>query len=698
MKRCHSSFFMESKFIVSFLIILLTTNGGMAQVYLDSTAPIAARVSDLLGQMTLAEKIGQMTQAERGQFNGAAESNITTYGVGSILSGGGSSPGNTVASWVTMYNNFQNRALQTRLGIPLIYGVDAVHGHNNLYGAVIFPHNIGLGCTRNPSLVEACARITALEVVATGVDWTFSPCVAVPRNERWGRTYEGFGEDPQLVSELGAASIRGYQSDSLGTAGHMAACAKHFIADGGTSGGTDQGNTQITESLLRSLHLPPYSSAIDEGVATVMASYSKWNGSPCHNDEYLLNQILKQELGFEGFVISDWEGINKLPVPFDTAIAQSINAGIDMAMQPNDYLDFQNRLTNLVNANVVPMSRIDDAVARILRVKFQLGLFEHPNASLALADTVGCDSHRAVARQAVRESMVLLKNESVLPLSPSSTVLLAGARADDIGSQCGGWSISWQGGLGTITEGTTIKQGFEAAIGAGNVNVTTNPANLPPSDVAVVVVGENPYAEGAGDIGPSNVGFFISAGEQAMIDAVAASGMPMVVVLLSGRPLMLDGILDQADAVIAAWLPGTEGGGIVDVLMGEYSPTGKLSHSWPRNPGQVPINVGDPGYDPLFPYGFGLTYEASSISEPDLAVSLGLRIGPNPFEEELLIHNPQQHQLSMGLYDGAGRRVMEFPTRTQPQYRLQTKHLPAGVYSLRVQAAAGTLFHRVVKR
>lgn len=686
---------------IAFLLFLTTwslASGHLAaQVYLDPNAPVEQRVDDLLGRMTLAEKIGQMTQAERGQFSGAGASNIATYHVGSILSAGGSSPSNNAADWVTMYNTFQNQALSTRLGIPLLYGIDAVHGHNNLYNAVIFPHNIGLGCTRNPDLVEECARITALEVAATGIDWTFSPCVAVPRNERWGRTYEGFAEDPALVGELGAAAVLGYQTDSLGGPNSILACAKHYVGDGGTDGGVDQGNTVISEADLRSIHLPPFQENMNQGVGSIMASFSQWNGLHLHQHEYLLTDVLKTELGFEGFVLSDWEGINKLPIAsFDTAIANSINAGVDMAMQPVDYIDFQSRLTALVNAGVVDTTRINDAVRRILRIKFRMGLFEQPLADLSLVDTIGCQSHRDVARQAVSESLVLLKNDGVLPLSDNQNVLVAGFRGDDIGAQCGGWTIAWQGALGDITPGTTVREAVAGRIGAGQTQFTSS-TNIPASDVAIVVVGEDPYAEGAGDRGPGHPGFSLSDADQDIIQAVKAAGIPMVVVLLTGRPIMLEGLLEDADAVVAAWLPGTEGGGITDILFGDVAPTGKLSMSWPRNEASVPINVGDPVYDPLFPYGFGLDYSTSSAEEALADQPLAATVFPNPFRERISVRLAGQRPFSVRLFDAAGRLLQTGTANGLPLLTLDTGALPAGVYTLQVLQGDAVYTQRILK-
>jgi beta-glucosidase len=549
--------------------------------------------------MTLDEKIGQMTQVEHKFL--VNESDIRDYFLGSLLSGGGSAPAvNTPAGWADMYDHYQSFALQTRLKIPLIYGIDAVHGHNTALGAVIFPHNIGLGCTRNPSLVEDVARITSEEVAATGLGWTFSPCLAVPRDERWGRTYEGFGETPDLVSLLAPAEVRGYQRNVL-------ASAKHYVADGGTTGGRDQGDAQISEATLRAIHLPAYRAAIDAGVGSIMASYSSWNGVKMHAQSYLLTDVLKGELGFTGFIVSDWGAIDQLPGDRAQQIETSINAGIDMVMLPRNYQEFTADLRTLVNAGRVTPARIDDAVRRILRQKVRFGLFEKPLADRTKAAEIGSIAHRAVARDAVRQSLVLLKNAGhVLPISKSiARVHVSGKSMDNLGYQCGGWTITWQGSSGAITTGTTILQAIRNTVAAGT-SVTTSPdgSGADGANVAVVVVGETPYAEGAGDRSDLTLG----ADDQAVIARVKAAGVPTVVVLLSGRPLIINDALASADAFVAAWLPGTEGQGVADVLFGDYPPTGKLSHSWPRSMAQVPINIGDAGYDPLFPYGFGLSY------------------------------------------------------------------------------------------
>ena len=449
-----------------------TEGPDAAPIYLDTTATIQERVDDLLGKMLLTEKVGQMTQASWKAVSPAT--NMINYNLGSLLNGGGDAPpNNSPSGWADMYERFQTEALHTRLKIPMLYGTDAVHGHNNLRGAVIFPHNIGLGCSRNDSLVEAAARITAIEVAATGVDWTFAPCIAVPQDERWGRTYEGFSEDPELVARLGAAAIRGYQGLSLADSGSILACAKHYVGDGGTRNGTDQGNTILSEDELRRIHLAPYVDAIKEGVGSVMASYNSWNGDKLHGHEYLLTSVLKEELGFDGFIVSDWSAIDQLPGDYLTNIEASVNAGIDMVMVPNKYTTFHAGLKSLVMEGKVSWDRIDDANRRILAKKFELGLFENPWPNRAMAKLVGSAPHRELARQCVRESIVLLKNKNrILPLAKDASHLhVAGSSADNLGYQCGGWTIKWQGGSGNITTGTTVLEAIEA-VSSGQVSFT----------------------------------------------------------------------------------------------------------------------------------------------------------------------------------------------------------------------------------
>ncbi|HBB87714.1 MAG TPA: beta-glucosidase [Blastocatellia bacterium] len=581
------------------------------------------RVRELLARMTLEEKIGQMTQAEQEALKDATE--IEKYFLGSLLNGGSSDPkaGNSLDAWTDMYDGYQAHALKTRLAIPLLHGVDAVHGHNNVLGAVVFPHNIGLGCTRNPRLVEEAARITAEEVRATGINWTFAPCVTVPRDERWGRTYEGFGETPELAEVLGAAAVRGLQRNDLSNPLSVLACAKHFVGDGGTTIGTagflnpdkkrllDQGDTRLSEAELRRIHLQGYLSTVKAGVGSIMPSYSSWNGVKVSGSKRLLTEILKDELGFEGFLISDYRAIGQITPDFKRAIEISINAGMDMAMEPTDYVRFINLLLELVKENKVPLTRIDDAVTRILRVKFALGLMDQnrsPLADRSLHRNFGSAEHRQVARECVRQSLVLLKNEkNTLPLSKRlARIHVGGKSADDIGNQCGGWTIDWQGKSGDITSGgTTILKAIQKTVSpATKVTFSKDGAAAKGADVGIVVIGETPYAEGRGD----KDDLTLSAEDVAAVNNMKQAGIPVVVVLLSGRPMIINETLRQCDSFIAAWLPGTEGDGVADVLFGDYRPTGKLSFSWPRSMAQIPINVGDADYDPLFKYGFGLTF------------------------------------------------------------------------------------------
>ena len=600
------------KLTISLLSILLI---GCTDTKTEKLKEDNAFVESLMGQMTLDEKLGQMTQVDRQFLNDISD--ISRYGLGSLLSGGGSTPGtNEPKAWAEMYDGYQREALKTRLQIPLIYGIDAVHGHNNVVGATIFPHNIGLGATRDPDLVEAVAKATALEVAATGIDWDFAPCLAVPDDYRWGRTYEGYSEDTDLVSQLGAAAIRGYQSSDLDNPNRVLACAKHFIGDGGVLFGTginamiDQGDLQINEEKLRKVHLPPFQKAIDEGVATFMAAYNSWNDLRCHANKYLLTDLLKDELGFKGFVVSDWAAIENIPGDYKSDIITSINAGIDMVMVPGAVRDgkesFQNFLKlfkESVEEGSIPMERVDDAVRRILLIKKQSGLFERPFSDQSLLSYVGSKDHREVAREAVRKSMVLLKNKNnILPIPKSGkTIIVAGKGADDVGMQSGGWTISWQGGMGQTTNGTTILDAIKSAVDPGTVVEYTPNGTSFTGDLAVVVIGEKPYAEMIGD----RKDLKLDNEDLEVIKRFTDNDIPVVVVLLSGRPMIVTDEIGKWDGFIAAWLPGTEGTGVADVLFGDYKPTGKLSFSWPKSMNQFPI---DPNDDHLFSFGFGLTY------------------------------------------------------------------------------------------
>jgi beta-glucosidase len=599
------------------ILLVASQNISLASAHkpLSSYDP---QVKDLLSKMTLDEKIGQMTQAEHGSLKDITD--IEKYYLGSILSGGNADPnqGNSLLAWTDLYDSYQKHALKTRLGIPILYGIDAVHGHSNVLGAVIFPHNIGLGCTRDPNLVEEVTRITAIEVRATGINWTFAPCVTVPQDQRWGRTYEGFSEDPQLVKILGEAAVRGYQGSTLSDPLSVLACMKHYVGDGGTTFGSaektsklDQGDTRVDEQTLRRIHLCPYTTVNRIGVGSIMPSYNSWNGVKCSASKYLLTKILKEELAFEGFLISDYSAIKQLHSDYKTAVEISINAGMDMAMAPGEYREFFTNLKELVEQGRVPVSRIDDAVTRILRVKFAMGLMNKNRSALAdrnLHKLFGSAEHREVARQAVRQSLVLLKNnKSTLPISKKlARIHVGGKNADDIGNQCGGWTITWQGQSGNVTTGgTTILQAIKNTVSkTTEVTFSKDGSEAEGADIGVVVIGETPYAEGHGDADNLE----LSKEDIEAIRNMKKARVPVVVILISGRPLIINDAIDLADAFIAAWLPGTEGQGIADVLFGDYRPTGKLSFTWPQSMSQIPINLGDSNYKPLFKYGYGLTY------------------------------------------------------------------------------------------
>lgn len=588
--------------------------------YLDKTRSVSARVADLMSRMTLADKVGQMTQAERGAVGTGAD--IASYRLGSLLSGGGSVPTpNTPKSWADMIDGFQRQALGTPLQIPLIYGIDAVHGDNNLAGATLFPHNVGMGATRNPALAVQEGKITATETRATGVPWTFAPCVCVARDERWGRNYESYGEDPALVSRM-AVAIKGLQGD-----GHLArktsvlATAKHFVGDGGTKYGSsttgsypiDQGVTYVTEQQLNKLFLPPFKAAIKDGVGSVMPSYSSLqilgkDAAPVkmHGRKDMITGVLKNKLGFQGFVISDWQGIDQLPGDYLSDVETSINAGIDMVMVPYDYKTFVADLTTLVNGGQVAKARVDDAVRRILTQKFRLGLFDHPFADRTNLNTIGSKQHRAVARRAAAQSQVLLKNaHRALPLAKTGKIYVAGSNADNPGNQSGGWTLTWQGQSGAIPGATSILAGMRQDAPKATVTYSAD-ASAPTTGykLGVVVVGETPYAEGVGDVGNGHT-LQLSVADRDAVDRVCGA-MKCVVLVVSGRPLDITGIVGEADAVVASWLPGSEGEGVADVLFGRTPFTGRLPETWAMAESQLPINVGDKRYDPLYPYGWGL--------------------------------------------------------------------------------------------
>jgi beta-glucosidase len=607
--------------------------------YQDPSQPVPARVADLLSRMTLEEKVGQMTQAERGAVTDDP-SRVTDWMLGSVLSGGGSVPTpNNAEAWADMVDEFQQAALNTRLGIPLLYGVDSVHGHGNLFGATVFPHNIGLGATRDPDLVRRVEHITAEETRASGPQWAFAPCICAARDDRWGRTYESFSENPRLVERMETA-IDGFQ----GAPGHLAdrdrvlATAKHYAGDGDTVYGTASGDYKIDQGIAITNHadfwryaLRQYVPAVqDHDVGSVMPSFSSvdWTedgvGNPIkmHANRELITDVLKGQIGFDGFVISDWEGIHQIPGDYATQVRTGVNAGIDMMMEPFSAENFETTLLAEVQAGRVPMSRIDDAVSRILTKKFELGLFEHPFTDRTNIDEIGSPAHRAVARRAVAKSQVLLENRGKLvPLDPGSDVYVAGSNADNIGNQAGGWTLTWQGGSTNVIPGSTILDGIRDAVDGSVTYSEDASAPIPNGSVGVVVVGETPYAEGFGDVGgplwaydPGDNGIprpvkdmQLSTADKQAVDRVCGGAGKCVVIVVSGRPLIIDPPQRrEIDGLVAAWLPGSEGEGVADTLFGRRPFTGKLPMTWPKTLAQEPINVGDADYDPLYPYGYGL--------------------------------------------------------------------------------------------
>lgn len=639
---------------------------------------IENRISELLAKMSLDQKVGQIVQPER-QFVTPEE--VKNYHIGSVLSGGGSVPGdNKPEDWIKMNDAYWAASMEEdddHLAIPLIYGVDAIHGNTNVIGAVVFPHNIGLGAANDPDLLEKIAAVTAREIAATGVEWTFAPTLAVARNDHWGRTYESYSEDPGIVAEYAPRFIKGLQGN-MGEE-NVIACAKHFIGDGATLHGIDQGDMCISEEELRKIHLPPYKAAIEAGVLTVMVSLSSWFGEKCHGHKFLLTDLLKNELGFEGFVISDWDGIDYLNESYEESAVMSLNAGMDMFMITEKWKEFIEHIKKNVQNGRIPMARLDDAVRRILRVKFQFGMFEKPSPAerkLSLDPSCfGCQEHREVAREAVRKSLVMLKNEDdILPLDKNARILVAGKNAHNRGYQCGGFTVAWQGvddnnesadksyimsdsekekprkikinneisHRSSIIGGTSIWEGIQAIAPNAVLSKDGNDADPAKHDVAIVCIGEVPYAEMLGDIRVEGLakGLKISRGSTsddsydsdeiaimkkgpygthlylhqlhpediATIKNITSKGIPVIAIMICGRPLVIEQELAESKAFVVAWFPGSEGRGVADVIFGDYDFQGKLSFSWPHYDDEN-WNLGDEGYNPMLPYGFGLKYK-----------------------------------------------------------------------------------------
>ncbi|RPF70924.1 glycoside hydrolase family 3 protein [Aurantiacibacter spongiae] len=592
-----------------------------------------ARIANLLARMTLPEKIGQLVQAD---LCCVTPEDVRTYNLGSILVGGNSGPyGNDLApapEWLRAADEFYASSVDTSdggVGIPVVWGTDAVHGHSNIIGATLFPHNIGLGAMRDPDLVERIGQVTAAEIRVTGQEWTFAPTVAVPQDYRWGRAYEGYSSNPDLVASYVGAMVRGLQgppsNDDLLSGPYVIASTKHFLADGGTDNGVDQGNSSISESELRDIHGAPYGPAIAEGVATVMVSFSSWQGRKMTGNRSLVTGVLKDRMDFGGFVVSDWNAHGQVEGCTNESCPQALMAGIDMYMAPDSWRPIYDDLLARAEAGTIPMSRIDEAVARILRVKMRLGLFEAGAPSTRPLsgefDTLGSPEHRAVAREAVRKSLVLLKNQNVLPLAPGGRLLVAGEGADDLARQSGGWTLSWQGtGIdnSNFPGATSIYAGLRLAVeaGGGSVQLSPDGSFTQRPDAAVVVFGEKPYAEFQGDRETLALDADLT-GPYATMARLRAQGIPVVALMITGRPLYVNPALNASDAFVVAWLPGSEGEGIADVLVGDgegnprFDFTGKLPADWPRTP--------DMDDGALFEFGYGLTYGSPAAAWTPLA-------------------------------------------------------------------------------
>lgn len=594
--------------VYSCLFIFISGCGLERNKKQDKELVIDRQVDSILELMTLEEKIGQMSQVRH--FADITDDEIATKFIGSVIHTQGPTPGVDAYGWQERFIKLQKSALSTRLGIPLLLGVDAIHGQNTFEGATIFPHNIGLGATQNTSLVEEVAAITAIETQATGFNWTFSPCVAIPYNEKWGRVYEAFSESPELTVEMAKASVKGYQG-SLDQRNTVLATAKHYIADGATDNGIEGGISSLTDKEVFKRLFPPYAAAVQEGVGAVMVSFNTLSGVSMHSNKELITDKLKSNMGFDGIVVSDWKGYTRFG-KYDI-----INAGVDLVMAVDGDLDvFQNGLKDAIDKGHVPISRINDAVRRILRQKFRLNLFECPFPDSSLIAKIGSPSHRNIARKAVRESLVLLKNKNnTLPLDKNhQKIVVVGEHANSSGLQSGGWTIAWQGTRHNYRGATTILEGVQEMSEGSVVYDAHGTGNHTDADIAIIVVGETPYAEFSGDIRDGNGAYKLALTDKhkSYLNAYAGKGPKTIVILVSGRPLIVNNAIDIADAFVAAWLPGSEGDGIAEVLFGDYNFTGKLPHSWPRSwlnyKGKFGPNFWDESKTPLYQFGYGLAY------------------------------------------------------------------------------------------
>ena len=638
---------------------------------------VESKVSDILSTMTLEQKIAQMIQPE---IRNITVEDMRKYGFGSYLNGGGAFPNNdkhaTPEDWVALAEKLYQASVDDSLDgstIPTMWGTDAVHGHNNVIGATLFPHNIGLGAANNPELVEEIAHITAKEVMATGIDWVFAPTVAVVRDDRWGRTYESYSEDPAIVREYAASVVKGLQGaaekDFLSDQ-RVISTVKHFVGDGGTVGGDDQGDNIATEQDLFDIHAQGYVGGLTAGAQSVMASFNSWNGEKLHGHKYLLTDVLKEQMGFDGFVVGDWNGHGQVAGCNNEDCAQAINAGLDIFMVPSDWKVLYDNTIAQVKDGTIAMSRIDDAVRRILRVKVRAGLFDKPSPAnrplSADRSLIGKAEHREVAAQAVRESLVLLKNkDKTLPLSATKRILVAGDGADNIGKQSGGWSITWQGTNNTNDDfpgGSSIYDGIKAHVenGGGDVELSVDGSFETKPDVAIVVFGEEPYAEGHGDR-ETLIYQHGSKKDLALLEKLKSQGIPVVSVFISGRPMWVNAELNASDAFVAAWLPGSEGAAVADVLFGKHDFKGKLSFSWPSEPQQI-VNKGDEIYEPLLPYGFGLTFDAENVLSDSLNTEIKVSTDNNETME--VLNGAVQSPWVLWLYSGDESLTVSASTHT----------------------------------
>lgn len=662
-------------------------------------AEVEARVTTLMAAMSLEEKVGQVIQADIASIK---PEDLRRYPLGSILAGGNSGPnGDDRApreAWLAIAQAFYEVAMEKRPGhtpIPLLFGVDAVHGHNNVFGATIYPHNVGLGAARDPDLIRRIGEATGAELAATGVDWTFAPTVAVAQDDRWGRAYESYSEEPEVVAAYARAVVEGLQGPKGGDEGlqpgRTVSSVKHYLGDGGTNGGRDQGDTMASEADLVRIHNAGYPPAIEAGALTVMASFSSWNGTKVTGHHGLLTEALKDRMGFDGFVVSDWNAQGQVPGCTNESCAVAFNAGIDMFMAPDSWRGLYDSTLAQARSGEITQARLDDAVRRILRVKIKAGLMDNPapkdRAGAGDYSVLGSAAHRALAREAVRESLVLLKNQGgVLPLRPGARVLVAGDGADDIGKQSGGWTISWQGSVNANADfpnGQSIWGGVSEAVAAagGTAELNAEGQFTTKPDVAIVVFGEDPYAEFQGDRPTLD---FAPEEPLAMLRRLKAAGIPVVSVFLSGRPLWVNPEINASDAFVAAWLPGSEGGGVADVLFRRDNAdfTGKLSFSWPKRADQYRLNRSDPDYDPLFAFGYGLTY-ADEGDLPALSEDAGVAAAA----------------AASDVFFAAGRTPAPwaFSLRdTTGEVRLDNGASPAGVLSIRPADAAAQESARAV--